>query len=44
MVHTVEPGMYMDGMGGIRLEENVIVTADGCEVMGPCGNDMGHAT
>ena len=40
MVHTVEPGLYIPGMGGMRLEENVIVTAGGCEVMGPCVKDM----
>jgi Xaa-Pro dipeptidase len=40
MVHTVEPGLYVPGMGGIRLEENVIVTATGCEVMGPCDKGL----
>ena len=44
MVHSVEPGIYMPGMGGIRLEENVVVTATGREVMGPCDADMERAS
>ncbi|ABA89368.1 prolidase family protein [Syntrophotalea carbinolica DSM 2380] len=29
MVFTVEPGIYVPGLGGVRLEETVLVTADG---------------
>lgn len=31
MIVTVEPGIYIPGWGGIRLENMVLVTDDGCE-------------
>ena len=35
MVHTVEPGVYLEGIGGIRTEDNVVVRAADAEVLAP---------
>lgn len=33
VVCTIEPGVYVPGVGGVRLEDDVLVTDAGCEVL-----------
>jgi Xaa-Pro aminopeptidase len=40
MVITVEPGVYLPGKCGVRIEDTVVVTNSGCEILTPCSKDL----
>jgi Xaa-Pro aminopeptidase len=40
MVITIEPGIYLPGKGGIRIEDMVVVTRNGCRVLTPVTKEL----
>ena len=33
MIFSIEPGIYLPGKFGVRVEDLVAITGDGCEVL-----------
>ncbi len=40
MVITIEPGVYIPGSGGVRIEDMVVVTNQGCEILASSDKEL----
>ena len=40
MVITIEPGIYLPGWGGVRIEDDILVTRDGHDVLSDVPKDL----
>ena len=39
-VMTVEPGIYLAGWGGVRIEDDLIINEDDCEILNKTTKDL----
>jgi Xaa-Pro aminopeptidase len=42
MTFTIEPGIYLPGRGGVRVEDNVVVTDEGVETLSALDRTLLH--
>lgn len=40
VVHTLEPGIYVPGIGGIRVEDDYLIQKDGAEQLTHCNDEL----
>ena len=40
MTFSIEPGVYLPGKFGVRVEDLVLVTKDGCQVLNSYSKDL----
>jgi len=40
MVMTIEPGVYVKGFGGVRIEDDILVTKNGCRILTAASKDF----
>ena len=40
MVITIEPGIYVPHVAGVRIEDDILITENGCDVFTKCTKDL----
>lgn len=43
MIFTIEPGIYIKELGGVRIEDDVLVTKDGCSILTKTSKNLNNS-